>query len=181
MRLKDIPLLMTKFMNNALWIIAKKEYSNAIKNVLFITLVGFLLFLTAVSLLVAGFNFQSQVAQYNTALAQLHVLGQTGAVLEKPQYFPLQMLRGTIEYLEIIGAIIGIILGYISIAKEKGNNTLQLVLSRPVSKASFIVGKILGNSLLLLSMLTVIVLFIIFTITGIGHIMFSSLELLLGF
>ena len=163
--------------NTAIWIIAKKEYSDAIKNVLFVTLVVFLLFLTAVSLLVAGFNFQSQVAQYNAAIAQLHALGQTGAVLEKPQYFPLQMLRGTIEYLEIIGAIIGIILGYISIAKEKGNNTLQLLLSRPVSKLSFIFGKILGNSLLLASLLGLIVIFIMIAITLIGHVVFSPLEL----
>ncbi len=161
----------------AVWIIAKKEYRDALKNVLFIVLLAFLLFLTAVSLSVAGFDFQSQVGQYHNALAQLQALSQTGAVLEKPQYFPLQMLRGTIEYLEIIGAIIGLILGYVSIAKEKGNNTLQLLLTRPVSRWSFIMGKILGNSLLLLSMLGLIIIFIVVAITGIGQVMFTHLEL----
>ncbi|MCL5091485.1 MAG: ABC transporter permease [Patescibacteria group bacterium] len=159
------------------WIIAKKEYRDALKSVLFLSLLVFLFLLTAVSLLVAGFDFQSQVAQYNVSIAQLHALGQTGVVLEKPQYFPLQMLRGTIEYLEIIGAIIGIVLGYVSIAKEKGNNTLQLLLSRPVSRLSFVIGKVIGNSLLLLSLLGVIIFFIVIAIAGIGHVAFSSTEL----
>ncbi|MCL5798323.1 MAG: ABC transporter permease subunit [Patescibacteria group bacterium] len=164
--------------NNPIFIIAKKEYTDAIKNVLFLTLLLFLFILVSISLLVTAFNFQSQVAQYNTAIAQLKSMGQTGAILEKPQYFPLQMLRGTIEYLEIIGAIIGIILGYICIAKEKGNNTMLLLLSRPVTKTSFIGGKILGNSLLILSLLGLILIFIISSISGIGHVFFSSIELL---
>ncbi len=165
-------------MNNltALLTIAQKEYTDALKNVLFLALLSFLFLLVAISLLVTAFHFQSQVAQYNTAIAQLHIMGQTGAVLEKPQYYPLQMLRGTIEYLEIIGAIIGIILGYLSISKEKGNNTMQLLLSRPITKVAFIGGKIIGNSLLLLSILGLILLFIIFAISGIGHVVFSTTE-----
>ncbi len=171
---------MTKYMNNLspIFTIAKKEYTDSVRNVLFLTLLLFLFLLVGISLLVTAFNFQSQVAQYNAAIAQLHSTGQTGALLEKPQYNPLQMLRGTVEYLEIIGAIIGVILGYISIAKEKGNNTLRLLLSRPISKVEFIGGKIIGNSLLLLSLLGVILLFIFFAISGIGHVAFSSIELI---
>lgn len=169
---------------NVLLTIAKKEYTDAFKNVLFITLLFFLFILVVISLLVTAFNFQSQVSQYNAALAQIKSMGQVGAVLEKPQYFPLQMLRGTIEYLEIIGALIGVILGYMSIAKEKGNNTMQLLLSRPVTNITFIGGKILGNSLLLLSILAIIILFIVLAISGIGHVVFSQTEfvkLLLAF
>ncbi len=160
-----------------IWIIAQKGYQDALKNVLFLTLLLFLFSLVGISLMVSAFNFQAQVDQYNRAITQLQSMGQSGVILDKPQYFPLQMLRGTIEYLEIIGAIIGIILGYISIAKEKGNNTMQLILSRPISKLSLIGGKILGNTLLLFSILGLIGLFIVFAISGIGHVAFSQAEL----
>ncbi len=164
--------------SDAFIVIAKKEYADAVKNVLFLTLVSFLLGLVGISLLVAAFNFQSQVAQYNQALEQIKQSGLTGAMLEEPQYYPLQMLRGTVEYLEIIGAIIGIILGYLAIAKEKGANTARLLLSRPLGGVSFVGGKIFGNSLLILSVLGIIFLFIIVSISGIGHVLFSQLELL---
>jgi ABC-2 type transport system permease protein len=164
--------------NSTLITIAKKEYSDALKNILFLTLAAFLLGLVAISLFVAALNFQAQVAQYNQALDQIKQSGLTGAVLDAPQYYPLQMLRGTIEYLEIIGAIIGMILGYLAIAKEKGSHTTRLLLSRPLGKFSFVGGKILGNSLLLLSVLGLVYLFIFLSISGIGHVMFSRLEII---
>lgn len=164
--------------------ISGKEYTDAFKNILFIMLLIFLCFLVGVSLLVTAFHFNSEVSNYNAALAQLKQMGQTGAVLSKPEYYPLQMLRGTIEYLEIIGALIGIVLGYISIAKEKGNNTLQLLLTRPVSNFSIVSGKLLGNSFIVLSALVLVFMFILVSITGIGHVNFSLgeiVKLLLSF
>lgn len=162
---------------NALITIAKKEYTDAIRNALFLTLAGFLLALVGISILVASLDFNTQVAQYTAAFAQLSSAQALGAVLSAPQYFPLQMLRGTIEYLEIIGAIIAIVLGYLSIAKEKGTNTSRLLLTRPVNRFSFMGGKILGNSALLLSLISVIFVFILFGISGIGHVLFSGSEL----
>lgn len=161
-----------------LWTIAKKEFTDAWKESLFLTLLVFLLLLTVISLLVASFNFQAQVAEYTQALAQLTQMGLHGATLTKPEYFPLQMLRGTIEYLEIIGAIIGIILGYLSISKEKGNRTTELLFSRPVSNMAIIGGKLVGNSLLLLVILAFIALFVIGSISGLGHVTFGQLELI---
>lgn len=115
---------------NTLLTIAKKEYTDATRNALFLTLSGFLLALVGISILVASLDFSMQVAQYTAALAQLSTADKLGAILSAPQYYPLQMLRGTVEYLEIIGAIIAIVLGYLSIAKEKGTNTSRLLLTR---------------------------------------------------
>lgn len=163
---------------NAFFTIAKKEYTDALKNILFVTLFIFILFLVGVSLLVAAFHFQTEVASYNRALAQIKQMGQAGVVLSKPEYYPLQMLRGTIEYLEIIGALTAIVLGYITIAKEKGNNTLNLLLSRPVSTGTIVIGKLLGNSMLILNLLALIFLFIFLSITGIGHVFLSASEII---
>src|SRR3712207_7739249 len=42
------------------------------------------------------------------------------------------LLRGLIEYIQIIGAVLAIGLGYLSIARERTGNTLRLILTRPV-------------------------------------------------
>jgi ABC-2 type transport system permease protein len=95
-----------------------------------------------------------------------------------PEFYPLTILRGVIDYLEIIGAIIGIILGYLSIAKEKGKKTLQLILSRPIKRSAIISGKIAGNSLLLLTVLLIVGIFIYFITWGLGKVMFLPAEFL---
>jgi ABC-2 type transport system permease protein len=62
-----------------------------------------------------------------------------------PELFPLNLLRGVIDYIEIIGAVLGILLGYMTISREKNSKTLALILTRPVSKLEIVLGKVLGN------------------------------------
>jgi ABC-2 type transport system permease protein len=158
--------------------IAKKEYVDMTRNALFLTLAVFLLLLVGISIMVASLDFNAQVAQYNAALSQFTPAQLNAAIITAPQYYPLQMLRGTIEYLEIIGAVITIILGYLAISKEKGTNISRLLLTRPLTRGTFIGGKMLGNSALILSLLVIIFIFIIAAITGIGHVAFSGVELI---
>ena len=164
--------------HNPVITIAKKEYSDAVKNKLFITLLIFLLVLTLVSIVVASFDFQGKAADYNNSLKILKDLGKTADIKAPPQFYPLQMLRGVINYLEIIGAILGIILGYLSIAKEKGKRTLQLILSRPVKRSDIISGKILGNTFLIFSVLGIVTLFIYLVIGSIGGTFLNSAEII---
>ncbi len=140
-------------MNNIakIWTVARKEYTDVLKNKVFLIFLLFLLFLIGTSIMVASFDFQSKLTVYKNALLKLQRSGQTVENLSEPQFYPLQLLRGAIEFLEIIGAILAIVLGYLSVAKEKGNNTLQLILTRPISRLSIFLGKLLGNALLLIS------------------------------
>jgi ABC-2 type transport system permease protein len=158
--------------------IAKKEYLDAIKNKLFLILALFLIILTVISMIVASFDFQSKVADYNISVQILKNVGKAAEIPPIPDFYPLTMLRGVIDYFEIIGAIIGIILGYLSIAKEKGKKTLQLILSRPIKKSTIISGKIVGNSLLLLTVLLIVGVFIFFISWGLGKAVFLSVEFL---
>ncbi|NOX32137.1 MAG: ABC transporter permease subunit [Deltaproteobacteria bacterium] len=157
--------------------IAKKEYLDSMKSQLFLVLLAFLLLLTATSIVVASFDFQNKLAEYNQALQTLKALGKNPDV-SAPRFFPLKMLRGTVNYLEIIGAIIGIILGYISIAKEKGKNTLQLLLTRPIGRYDIVSGKVLGNSILIFSVLAVTAVTIYLIMWSVGGVQISTPELI---
>ena len=158
--------------------VAKKEYTDALKNRVFLTFLLFLVGLTVISICIGSLDFQSKVSVYQRAYLQLVQSGQSASNLAKPEFYPLQLLRGSIEYLEIIGAVLAIALGYLSIAKEKGNNTLQLILTRPVSRVFFFLGKLIGNALLLLSVSAIVFVCIYLIVTLIGGVQLSPTETL---
>lgn len=156
--------------------VAKKEYTDALRNRVFLTFLLFLVGLTIISIFIGSLDFQSKVSVYQKAYQQLIQSGQPVGSLTKPEFYPLQLLRGSIEYLEIIGAVLAIALGYLSIAKEKGNNTLQLILTRPISRQSFFLGKLIGNALLLLSVSAIVFVSIFTIVTLIGGVQLSVVE-----
>lgn len=106
-------------------------------------LILFLAVVVVLSVLVAAADFRAKTADYTSYLAALKASG--GAVnAPPPELFPLQMLRAGMEYLEIVGSLFAVILGYGLIAKEKNNGTLQLLFTRPLGRHSFAAGKILA-------------------------------------
>jgi len=159
-------------------VIAKKEFRDSIKSKLFLTLVSFLILLIVVSIVVSSFDFKSQVADYRSSVKILKDMGKSSEIPDMPQFFPLKSMRGVIEYIEIIGAIIGIILGYLCISREKGKRTLQLVLSRPVKTTDIITGKFIGNSLLVLLVLLAGLFFSFFIIWSIGGLLLNLIEVI---
>jgi ABC-2 type transport system permease protein len=168
-------------MNNSksiITVIARKEYRDSIKSKLFLTLVGFLITLIVISIIVSSFDFKSQIADYKSSVQILKDMGKSSEIPSMPQFFPLKSMRGVIEYIEIIGAIIGIILGYLSISREKGKGTLQLVLSRPVKRADIITGKFIGNSFLVLLVLLAGLFFAFLIIWGVGGLLLNVGEII---
>jgi ABC-type transport system involved in multi-copper enzyme maturation permease subunit len=124
-------------------VIAGKELLDLRRNRLLAVLVGFLAVATLISVGVAAASFRAQLDAYNLYAQQLAASGNTTAPAE-PQLFPLQLLRGGVEYLEILGALFAIVLGYGTVAKEKYRGTLQLLLSRPVGRFAIPAGKVLA-------------------------------------
>lgn len=109
-----------------------------------------ILFLAAVvvlSVLVAAADFRAKTADYTSYLQALTASGGT-VTAPPPELFPLQMLRAGMEYLEIVGSLFAVILGYGLIAKEKNNGTLELLFTRPLGRHSFAAGKILAALLI---------------------------------
>lgn len=158
--------------------IVKKEFTDALRNKVFFTFLFFLLIVTIVSLYIGSLDFQSKVSIYQKAYQELLQSGQSGNSLTKPDFSPLQLLRGSIEYLEIVGAVLAIALGNVSIAKEKGSNTLQLILTRPISRVSFFFGKLIGNGLLLLCVSSTVFVSIFVVLTFIGGVHLSGTEII---
>lgn len=161
---------------NQILTIAKKEFKDAFRNKVFITFLIFLLGLTAISIYVGAVNYQAKVSLFENTYVQLVASGQPIENLIKPEFFPLQLLRATIEYLEIIGAVLAISLGYLSISKEKGNNTLPLIFTRPISRKRFYVGKMIGNVGLIVSISSILFIFTTTLLVFVGGVSLSGAE-----
>lgn len=152
------------------WTLAAKDLADARRTRLLLVLSGFLTLAGLVSLAVAAAAQKADYLAYIEARDLLISLGKPIADLVEPKFFPLKLMRGFIEHIEIIGGIIGIVLGYRAAAVERGNATLQLVLTRPLSHAQFILGKLLGNGIVIAAGLSATFLIASLTLYAIGGI-----------
>ena len=93
----------------------------------------FILVAVTLSVVVGAEGFRVKSEDY---LAYVEALRQQGSdtVPAPPQLFPLRLVRGSIEYLELIGALFAIVVGYGMIAREKHRRTMELLLSRPINQ-----------------------------------------------
>lgn len=159
------------------FIVAQKEYRDAWREKLVVTLIACLGVLIVVSIVVATIQIGIDVTAYQQALLKLQSSGQT-SVLTPPQYSPLQMLRSSIEYLEIIGAIFAIVLGYTSIARERTSGALKLVFSRAITRTEFLTGKLIGNLAIIATIVISFCIFAYLSILVLGQVQLSPVELL---
>lgn len=133
--------------------LARHEYRAAFRSWMLVTLLAILVVVTVVSVFIAAVNYRSQLADYEAYRAAAQA-GGLQRVAPSPLAL-LSLLRGAIEYVEIIGSIIAIALGYLSVSRERVNRTLPLILSRPVTPANLAAGSALG-ALALISTLVVL-------------------------
>jgi ABC-type transport system involved in multi-copper enzyme maturation permease subunit len=146
--------------------LAGHEYRAAVRSGVLVLLIGSMVVVAAGSITIAAYDFRAQVADYAAYVAKAKAAGATlGAA---PQFFPLQLLRGVIEYVQIIGAVIAIGLGYLSVARERSGNTLPLILTRPVRGRELFLGRLLGATALITTILAATALISVLVIGLVG-------------
>lgn len=123
-------------------VLGRHEYRAAVRSRILVTLLGILVTVTLASVYIASVAHRSQVADYQT-YKDAAVAGGLTQIAPSP-LAPLSLLRGAFEYLQIIGAIIAITLGYLSVSRERANRTLALIRSRPVTPGELTAGNLLG-------------------------------------
>ena len=144
---------MTRHHRSNVLTLAAHEYRSAARSGVLVLLILSMVVVAAGAITIASFDFRAQVADYAAYLAQAKAAGAT--VTAPPLFFPLQLLRGVIEYVQIIGAVIAIGLGYLSVARERSGNTLPLILTRPVRGRELFLGRLLGATALISTILVV--------------------------
>lgn len=129
-------------------VIIKKEITDALKNKLFLTILGMLLLLTVVSVVLGSYQVKVSIDSYNQSIDFLKSLGKT-EFPPAPNLNPLSSSKSFVNYIGLLGALLAIVLGNASVVKEKRSGTLKLILSRQIFRDTFLNGKLLGNMALL--------------------------------
>jgi ABC-type transport system involved in multi-copper enzyme maturation permease subunit len=135
-----------------------------------------------VSLVSGAIALHADAATYATAKTQLLALGKDASAIAAPEFYPLKLMRGMIEQIEIMGAVIALVAGYRAAAAERGRQTLALILTRPMPHWAYSLAKIIGGlglagvSLAVVFLATAILLPIV---SGIGLTMGDVLRLVL--
>jgi ABC-type transport system involved in multi-copper enzyme maturation permease subunit len=154
--------------------LAHHEFRAAVRSRILAVLVAILVVITTVSVYIASVEFRSKLADYEAYKAAAQAGGlQT---IAPSLLAPLSLLRGSIEYLEIIGAVIAIALGYLSVSRERSNRTLPLLLSRPVSTGEFAAGSGLGAVAVISTLVAATAAVAVLCVGVIGHHWISPME-----
>ncbi len=158
--------------------IARKDISDAKRDRFILTITIFLVLAALASLLTGAIAMATDVATYNDAKATLLALGKNADTFAKPEFYPLRLLRGAIEQIEIIGAVLGILTGFRAAASERGRQTLALIMTRPVKQWQFLAGKLGAGAALLSAGLGVVFLLAALLLAATSGIGLSGNDLL---
>lgn len=155
--------------------VARRELLELRRNRLLIVVLGLVLLAVAVSVFIASLNFSSSLSAYNQYVAALQASG-SAVIPAAPQLYPLQLLRGSIEYVEVLGALFAIIMGYGAVAKERRRGTLELIFSRPIRRWSFAAGKMMALALAWAVATAVIFGTVTITVIVVGHAPLQAID-----
>jgi ABC-2 type transport system permease protein len=140
---------------HAISTIARKEFSDALRNRLFLLALIMLLGLSLIAIGLGAVTVRTQMADYLQAVKILTNLGRTDFPAAPPVN-PIAVSKNFINYLAMVGALLAMILGFTTINKERKAGTLPLILSRPVYRDQFLTGKVLGNALILAALMALV-------------------------
>ncbi len=162
--------------------LARHEYRSAVRSRILIVLLGILTTATAVSVYIASVDYAGKLAAYQAyqAAAQANGLNH----IAPSPFAALSLLRGAMEYLEIIGAVIAIALGYLTVSRERTNRTLPLIRSRPVTAGELATGSMLGALGVIATLVAVTAAIGVVCVGAFGHDWINAtqaLKLLLGY
>lgn len=155
--------------------LARHEYRSAVRSRVLLALVAILVVVTAASVYIASVDYSSKLADYQAYRAAAQAGGLT-QIAPSPLRL-LSLLRGAMEYVDIIGAIIGITLGYLSVSRERANRTLALLRSRPVSPGELAAGSALGALAVISTLILATMAVAVLCLGLVGHDWVSSAEI----
>lgn len=147
--------------------LARHEYRAAVRSRVLLGLLAVLVATTIASVYIGAVDYRSQLADYQAYKAAAQASG-----LQRIAPSPLallSLLRGAMEYLEIIGAVIAITLGYLSVSRERANRTLALIRSRPVTPGELAAGSVLGAAGVISTLVAATAVVAVVCLGVIGH------------
>ena len=135
----------------------------------FLALLATLLTMTALAGVLGWSSHQTIVRVYDEAVKLLASTGKPAPpnpFLLKPT---LSLLSNMVVYIPLIGALLALILGHLSIVDDETNGTGRLVFSRQITRTSYVLGKIASAAAVLAVVLAASLLVSVASLLVVNH------------
>ncbi len=134
---------------NSSVMIARHEIQSLFREKTFLLLLAVFAAMTIASAFIS-WSSQNTINQvYNVAAEQMRQSGQIVPSSPFAEYPHLTFVKNMIIYINLIGGLLAITAGYAAGMRERKAGVMKLLFSRPIGKGSFLVGKLLGVSVVL--------------------------------
>ena len=128
--------------------IAAKEFTDHLCSKNFLLIAGILVLICTVGLIGGLDDYREDLDEYNERLSVAGSEEGPGFMSERPSILSIFVSIGA--QMSVLGAILGIALGFDLITKEKESKSLKQLLSHPIYRDEVINGKALGSAAALL-------------------------------
>ncbi len=134
--------------------VARHELKSLFRERTFLMLLAVFMTMTLVSAYIGWATHQTILQIYHEAVRY----AQSSGIADIPgssflDIQPLSILKNMTIYVYLIGSLLGIVLGYSLIIRDRRSGMLKILFSRPLGKRQYLTGKILGALAILGSIL----------------------------
>ncbi len=163
--------------------IARKEFSENLRSMRFTILFGLFLVMLLLAAYQGAQEYQNELSRFEEMKKGVQGDDYEISYGDMPKPSILEAFRGLVYSggVTIIGAIIGIVIGFDAISGEREKGTLKFLLTQPLYRDTLINGKLLGFTLLIFTVVlisSVMTLGVVGGITGIFPVGDEILRLL---
>lgn len=135
----------------------------------FVALLTILLTMTALAGVLGWSSHRTIVRAYDEAVKLLAATGQPAPPNPFTLKPTLSLLSNMVVYIPLIGALLALILGHLSIVDDETTGTGRLVFSRQITRTSYLLGKILSAVAVLALVLTASLVISVASLLVVNH------------
>lgn len=128
-------------------VIARQHLRALARKHTFVLMLGVLLLMTALSGFIGWSSHSTITRVYDETVRTLEAAGKTAPpnpFATKPR---LSLLNNMIIYVPLIGALLAIVVGHMSVMDDRQAGVTRIIFSRPVARSSYFWGKLAGSAL----------------------------------
>lgn len=135
-------------------VIARQHLRSLARRQTFVLMLGVLLLMTALSGFIGWSSHATILRVYDETVRTLQAAGKPAPPNPFTAQPRLSLLNNMIIYVPLIGALLAIVIGHLSITDDRLAGVTRVIFSRPVARGSYFWGKLAGSALALAVIMT---------------------------
>jgi len=133
--------------------VARQQFVALRRQQIFLAVLAILLAMTSLAGFLGWMSHHTVVQAYDEAVRILAAQGQPAPPDPLGLKPPLSLLSNLAVYIPLIGALLAIVVGHLSLADEQAEGIGRVIFTRPVSRTTFLFGKVVAVAAVLAAIL----------------------------